>query len=259
MAEAETLSSGSRLADPIVRLALRHSVPIFLPAVPFGFLLGAAMASSEMPTWIAWLSNVTIFGGAAQLALVTTAGHASWWTAVATAIVINSRHIMYSAALTPRYQNQPRWFRWLGPFTLIDQVFALTSVRPELDQDQWRRYSMTCGTFFLTSWILVTSAGVLLGARVPTNWRLEMAIVVMFAGLIVMPLDKLAGVVAAAVGGLATVPFSQLPNRLGLLVGATLGIIAAFIVGEITDQREPGLAAVSSDSAASDDSETPSP
>lgn len=234
-------SKPSLLQDPAVRLALRQSPPLFIPAIPFGFLLGAAMTTSEMPTWIAWLSNITIFGGAAQLALVTSAGVASWWTAVATAIVINSRHIMYSAAVTPRYQNQPRWFRWIGPYMLIDQVFALVSVRDELDTEGFRRYSMTCGLFFGTSWTAVTTLGVALGARVPTDWRLEMAIAIMFAGLVVMPLAKLSSAVAAVVGGGATLLLLGLPNRLGLLAGAGVGMVAAYLTDEWVDSRKPAV------------------
>lgn len=223
--------------DPIVHLALRHSVPMFLPAIPFGFLLGATMTNSAMPTWIAWLGNFTIFGGAAQLALVTSAGVASWWTAVATAVVINSRHLMYSAALTPRFQNQPRWFRWIGAYFIIDQVFALTSVRDDLDKNQFRRYCMTCGVFFFSNWVLVTTLGVFVGTEIPASWRLEMAIAIMFAGLVAMPIVKASGVVAAGVGGGSALLLLGLPNRLGLLVAAAIGIAAAFITDEISESR----------------------
>lgn len=246
--------STSLLKDPSVQLGLRHSAPLFAPAIPFGFLLGAAMSNSELPTWVAWLSSITIFGGAAQLALVTTAGLASWWTAVATAVVINSRHIMYSAALTPRYQNQPRWFRWFGPYFVIDQVFALTSVRTDLDKDEFRRYSMTCGIFFGSCWLAVTTLGVFLGTEVPTSWRLEMAIAIMFAGLVAMPLAKLSGVVAALVGGGSTLFLLELPNRLGLLVGALIGMVAAFVTDELLESR--GVSAATPNSAAAEPSLT---
>lgn len=231
----------SVLKDPVVKRALRESFPLFIPAIPFGFILGAAMTRSELPTWIAWLSSITVFAGAAQLALVTSAGIASWWTTVATAVVINSRHIMYSAGLTPRFQNQPRWFRWIGPFFVIDQVFAMVSARTELDRRQFRVYTLTAGLFFFSSWLAVTTAGVLLGSAVPTNWKIEMAVAVMFAGLVAMPIQKLSAVVAAMAGAGASVIFLGLPNRLGLLVGAAAGITAAFITEEIIVARSPAV------------------
>lgn len=235
----DSLRPDSILKNPVCRRAIRESIPLFIPAIPFGFVLGAAMTRSELPTWIAWLSSITVFAGAAQLALVTSAGLASWWTAVATAVVINSRHIMYSAGLTPRFQNQPRWFRWIGPFFIIDQVFALAAARTELDRRQFRIYTMTAGLFFFSSWLAVTTAGVLLGSAVPTNWKIEMAVAVMFAGLVAMPIQKLSAVVAAAAGAGASMAFLDLPNRLGLLVGAAAGIMAAFVTDEIIDARTP--------------------
>jgi len=66
---------------------------------------------------------------------------------VATAAVINLRHLMYGGALSPRFRGQPRWFRLLGPYFLLDQVFALTSVRTELDDDDWRRYYLATSLF----------------------------------------------------------------------------------------------------------------
>lgn len=226
--------------DPIVWGAIRDSIPLFIPAIPFGFVLGTAMVRSELPTWVAWLSSVTVFAGAAQLALVTAAGVASWWTAVATAVVINSRHIMYSAGITPRYQNQPRWFRVIGPFFLIDQVFALTAIKTELDRRQFRRYSMAAGLFFFTSWLIVTTAGVLLGASVPDNLGLEMAVAVMFAGMIAMSIQRLSAVVAAAAGAATSVLLLGLPNRLGLLVGAAAGVGAAFVTDEVAASHDSG-------------------
>ncbi len=221
----------------MVRQALTEAFPLFIPAIPFGFILGAAMAKSALPVWVAWLSSVTVFAGAAQLAMVTAAGAAGWWTVVATAVVINSRHIMYSAGLTPRYQNQPRWFRWIGPFFIIDQVFALVAARSELSRRDFRIYQMTSGLLFFSLWLLVTTAGVLLGSAVPTNWHLEMAVAVMFVGLVVMPIEKLPAIVAAGAGAGASLLLLGLPNRLGLLVGAACGVAAAFVTDEIIEGR----------------------
>jgi predicted branched-subunit amino acid permease len=93
--------------------ALRAALPLFIPAIPFGLVVGVAITDSAMPTAVAWSTNVVIFAGAAQLATVSLAATATWLTLVATAAVINLRHVMYSAALSPRFNDQPRWFRWV--------------------------------------------------------------------------------------------------------------------------------------------------
>jgi len=174
--------------------------------------------------------NNLIFAGAAQLALVTLAGTVSWWTAVATAVVINSRHIMYSAALTPRFQGQPRWFRRLGPFIVIDQVFALVSARSELGRDQFRRYLLSSGLTFLTVWNLAVFAGVWLGSTVPKEWNLEFAVPVMFTGLVIMGIQRSSALTASVTGAGAAVLFLGLPNKTGLLVAAVIGVAAGYFV-----------------------------
>ncbi|MDF2731170.1 MAG: putative branched-chain amino acid export protein large subunit, partial [Acidimicrobiia bacterium] len=106
------------------------ALPLFVPAIPFGLVIGLAITESGMNPFVGWSGSWLIFGGAAQLTLVTLLGTGvAVAAAVGTALVVNARHLMYSAALAPTFQRQPRWFRWLGPYLLIDQLFALTTVR----------------------------------------------------------------------------------------------------------------------------------
>lgn len=231
-------SPTARHRDPIVRLALRHCIPLFVPAVPFALVLGLAITESAMPTGVAWSTNVFVFAGAAQLATVSLAATATWITLVATAAIINLRHVMYSAALAPRFGDQPRWFRWIGPFFLIDQLFALGIARPELSSDDWRRYYMTAGVFFFTSWNLLVTAGLVLGSAIPAEWRLDVAPAIMFAGLVVIGLANRPGIVAAVVGAGVCFATLEVPNNGGILIGAVSGVVAGYVADVATTRRE---------------------
>src|SRR5688572_22673733 len=90
------------------RMALADAVPMFLPALPFGFIVGVAMTQSGMPTWVAWLTSPLIFAGASQLGVITLAGNATLWGVIVAGLVINLRHVMYAAALAQPMQRQPR-------------------------------------------------------------------------------------------------------------------------------------------------------
>lgn len=107
--------------------------------------------------------------------LITLAGTASLWAAAAAALVVNARHVMYSAALAPTFRHQPRWFRWLGPYVLIDQVFALSSSHLDDDPARFRRYYLTAGLFFFGCWQAAVALGVVLGPVVPASWALDFA------------------------------------------------------------------------------------
>lgn len=214
---------------PISRRALADAWPLFVPAIPFALVLGLAMTESAMPLGVAWSTNVIVFAGAAQIATVTLAATATWATLVGTAAVINLRHVMYSGALAPRFGAQPRWFRWIGPYFLIDQVFALTSIRTDLDDDGWRRYYLTIAVFFLSTWCCVVTIGMFAGSAIPSSWRLEVAPPVMFAGLVVIALGNRPGVIAAATGALGCYATLGVPNNGGILVGAAAGVLAGYL------------------------------
>ncbi len=216
---------------------VRAAIPLFIPAIPFGLVLGVAITDSAMPTGIAWSTNLTVFAGAAQLATVSLAATATWLTLVATAAVINLRHVMYSAALSPRFNDQPRWFRWVGPFLLIDQLFALTSVRTKMPGPEWRRFYLSAGIFYFVSWITVVTLGLVVGSSIPTEWRLDVAPAIMFAGLVVLGLTNRPGIVAAVVGALVCLLALEVPNNGGILIGAVSGVVAGYLADVAATRR----------------------
>jgi predicted branched-subunit amino acid permease len=231
-----TSSRTDRRDDPIVGDALRSAIPLFVPAIPFALVLGVAITESAMPTAIGWSTNILVFAGAAQLATVSLAATATWFTLVATAGVINLRHVMYSAALSPRFGDQPRWFRWIGPFLLIDQLFALANARTELDAARWRRFYLTAGIFYFTSWITAVTIGLVVGSAIPTEWRLDVAPAIMFAGLVVLGLTNRPGIVAALTGAAVCFLALEVPNNGGILIGAVSGVLAGF-AADVVDAR----------------------
>ena len=214
-----------------MRRGIADALPLYVPAVPFALVIGLAIVESGLNPFAVWSGSWLIFGGAAQLTLVTLLGSgAAIVAAITAALVVNARHLMYSAAMAPVYQSQPAWFRWLGPYFLIDQMFALTSIRADEEPEVFRTYYLAAGATFWTLWQLTTALGVFLGPVVPQSWNLEFAIPLLFIGLIVLGIDKSSKAVAALVGAATTFLFADLPNRSGLLVGAVVGIVVGTIV-----------------------------
>ena len=214
----------------VARQGMIDALPLFVPAIPFGLVIGLAITESGMNPFVGWSGSWLIFGGAAQLTLVTLLGTGvAVAAAVGTALVVNARHLMYSAALAPTFQSQPRWFRWLGPYLLIDQLFALTTVRPPDEApESFRTYYLAAGATFWVLWLVVVAFGLLLGPVVPEAWNLEFAIPILFIGLLVLGIDHWPEMVAALVGAAVTYMAAGLPNRTGLLVGAFVGMVAGF-------------------------------
>ena len=211
----------------VVRRGFADALPLFVPAVPFAFVIGLVIVESGINPFVGWSSSWIIFGGAAQLTLLSLLGSgAAVVAAVTAALVVNARHLMYSAALAPTFQRQPRWMRWLGPYVLLDQLFALSVLRIDDDPKIWRTYYLAAGALFWTLWQITTAVGLFLGPVVPQAWNLEFAVPILFLGLIVIGIDKYPKLVAALVGAGVTYLTAGLPNRSALLVGALVGIAA---------------------------------
>jgi predicted branched-subunit amino acid permease len=209
----------------IARRAVLDALPLYVPAIPFALVIGLAVIESGLNPLLGWSSSPIIFGGAAQLTLITLLGSGTAvFAAITAALVVNARHLMYSAALAPIFQRQPRWFRWVGPYVMVDQLFALAMLRGDDDPDGFRTYYLAAGATFWVSWMVTTAVGLLLGPVVPREWNLAFAAPILFLGLLVLGIDKWPKGVAAAVAAAVTYATAGLPNRSGLLVGALVGI-----------------------------------
>lgn len=234
MTATPNCDTGHGLVD---RQALTDILPLAIPAIPFGFVVGLAVTESAMPQWVAWLTAPLIFAGAAQLAMVTLAGTASLWAVITAVLVINTRHVMYSAALAPTFRKQPRWMRWVGPFFMVDQTFALAALQTHRTPADFRRYYLTAALTLYAIWNVVVPLGMLVGPVVPESWRLDFAPPVMFAGLTLFAIKRIPAAAAAMVGGFVSLATVDLRDRLGIVVGAVAGVIAGAIAEQIVERR----------------------
>lgn len=237
-----------RLAVPLRRVgpydptAVRDMVPLCIPAIPFGLVVGLAISESAMPVAAGQSLSTVVFAGAAQLTAVTLAGVASWWAVVLAVAVINARHVMYSAALAPMFANQPLWMRLFAPVVLVDQQFALMTLYRSDDPRSMRRYYLTAGVGFWGMWQLATGLGILIGPAIPAGLRLGFAPAVMFTGLVVLSIRGSAVPIAAASAAIAGSVVSAagvgLRDRAGILVGAIVGVAVGTVVEWRGDRSE---------------------
>ena len=227
----------TRPSGGIVRQAVVDVIPLIIPAVPFGFVVGLAATESGMPLWVAWLTAPLFFAGAAQLAMITLAGSASLWAVITAVLVINTRHVMYSAALAPTFRAQPRWMRWVGPFFMVDQTFALAALQTHRSPADFRRYYLTVALTIYAVWNVVVPLGMLVGPIVPDSWRLDFAPPVMFAGLTLFAVNRVPAAVAAIVGGFVSLATVGLQDRLGIVVGALAGVVAGAVAEAVIERR----------------------
>ena len=150
-------------------------------------------------------------------------------------LVVNARHLLYSASLEPHLAGWSRAQRMAAAFLLADPVYALAIARFDRPEGAGPRpaqlgYYFAAGITCFVGWAALVSAGVLLGGFIPGWVPLELAIPLSFL-LLALPLIKdRPGLVAGVVGGIVALVAAPLPVGLGLMVGAIAGLAAGGLV-----------------------------
>ncbi len=210
--------------------------PLLVGVVPFGLAFGVAAGQSSIGGLLGYATSLIIFAGAAQLATVQLfdAGAAAA-VVIATALVINARHFMYSAALAPHFREFPTPWRLTLPYIMTDQAFAVSITRYEdvLEPGYKRRFYTGAGMAMWVAWQITTGIGTIAGATVPNSWSLDFAIPLVFLALLIPAVRTRPGLVAAVVGGAVAVIGVPIPYNLGLIIGALSGIAAGVIAEQV--------------------------
>lgn len=202
--------------------------PVMLGVVPFGLLVGLASAEAGYGVVGALGFSVIIYAGASQLAVISilsTTG--SIVVAITTALVINSRLVMYSAALAPQLRNEPFWLRALSSYCITDQAFGITMPRIRAGELTPQTKLPFLGGAIVVSWIAwqtTTVLGVVFGDFIPEWIPISFAVPLAFIGILRPNITDRPALVAALVAGFISVVGTGLPANAGLPLGAVCGI-----------------------------------
>ena len=110
----------------------RDSLPFIFVAGPFGLLFGVVASEAGLHLIETFTFSLSVFAGAAQFTAMTLMQeHAPTLIVLVSALAVNLRCAMYSAALTPHLGGAPMWKRALGAFFIVDQSYALSIVEFE--------------------------------------------------------------------------------------------------------------------------------
>lgn len=209
----------------------RDEAPLQLGVIPFGMLYGIGALAVGMPVWLAQLASMLVFAGAAQLVIVQMLGAAAGaLPTVLTAVLLNLRHMLYSASVAEHMRHLPRRWRVLLAYLLTDEAYAVAILRyarpagPGPDLRHW--YFLGCGLTLWGCWQLSTALGIAFGVRIPPEWDIDFAVPLTFIALLTLLVKERAGQAAALVAALAVLVLAALPYRLGLVLAIVLGLLA---------------------------------
>lgn len=213
---------------------VKQELPITLGVLPFGMIFGVIAVGAGIPPLLAQAMSFIVFAGSAQFIGAQLIGLATPTAVVlVTTLVVNARHLLYSASVAPYLQPLSPLWRSVLAYLLTDEAYAVTILHFERgtgDRRTQHWFLLGAGLTLWSAWQASTALGVFLGAQVPSTWALDFTLALTFIGLIIPALSRRADVVAAIVAGFVSLLASSLPYQLGLLGAALSGIFAALIV-----------------------------
>jgi 4-azaleucine resistance transporter AzlC len=229
----ESLASSRR------RLVL-DGLGIAVSALGFGFVYGLAAREAGFSPLEVFAMSTIVFAGAAQFAAVgyVTSGLA-WPIIFLLTLLLNARHLLYSAALSPWLREVPFWRRAVMAHLLTDEAFALTIAHfQRVGRTDERGFWMAAVISTFIPWNIATFAGSVLGGQIPDPNRLGIdiifpaAMIGLAVGLVTGRRELVAAVVGAGVGVIAA-----------LLTSPSIGIVAGGLVGPAVGLLLPARAA----------------
>jgi 4-azaleucine resistance transporter AzlC len=216
---------------------VRDLLPILLGVLPFGLIYGIAAVKAGIPPLQAFLMSSIVFSGSAQFAATQLIANGALASVVIFSIlVVNLRHVMYSATISPHFKNLSiRWKSFLA-YLLTDEAFAMTITRftaePDMPHKGW--YFFGAGLSLWVTWQAATAVGVFAGGQIPASWSLDFTIALTFLALSIPSIRDRSTATAAAVGGISAVLLRGMPFQLGLVTAALLGIAVGYGVDRWT-------------------------
>lgn len=213
------------------REGFRAFLPLSVGLVPWALVTGVAMRSTGLSVLESLGMNLVVFAGTAQLGtLPLIASGAPLWLIMVTALVLNLRFVIFSAALAPAFEGVPLRQRVLSGYLLVDGVFAVGAERMNACADRdWRMgFFLAPSVYAWALWQVFVACGVFGADVLPRNWSLEFMATIALITLLVPIATSRPMLLAALVGGAATVALRGVPLKLGMIAGILLGIGAGF-------------------------------
>lgn len=219
----------------------KSAIPLIIGAIPFGILFGTLAPTSGLSAMATIAMSMFVFAGSAQfIVLALIAAQAPLEIILLTTFVVNLRHLLYATALAEYVKHLPLWLRALLAFGLTDETFANMSQRYQNKDISYAHYfylGSMCS--FYCTWLLATIIGLLLGNLIPdmSSWGLEFAMSVTFIGMVVPYMNSKAMFSAITCAAISSLTFSHLPNKLGLIISALIGVLAGLAVLQLSKKE----------------------
>ena len=212
--------------------------PIMLSLIPLSLVLGAQAIQKGMRVGeISSLAALNFAGGSEFVAVNLWTSPPHLLLIALMTLLVNSRHLLMGAALTPYLKGIPKRKVLLALFFMTDESWAmgLTEAKKSsrLTFNYWYYLGVSFGLYMV--WILGTTAGAIIGPLIGdvTDYGFDMAFVAVFFALLKGMWKGIKAAVPWLVSLLVAIgAYLLLPGAWYVLCGALAGLLTAFIMVE---------------------------
>lgn len=212
-------------------LGIRDELPILVGVFPFGMIYSILAHQAGLSSLETQAMSLILFAGSSQLMLVQLAGlKAPIPVMIATGLIINLRHILYSASLAPFTKSLSVTWKVILSYLLTDEAYAVTIshfTKTKKPSKHW--YFLGAGLALWCSWQFSTWCGLLLGTQIPSSWSLDFSLALTFIALLIPMISDRPSVIATITASIIALLTVSFPNRLGLIIATLAGIIAGVL------------------------------
>lgn len=220
-------------------LGAKSAWPVVMGYGPIGFALGVLAVQAGLTPAETGAMSLLVYAGASQFIAVGMIGADAGLPAIAaTTFLVNIRHVLMSAALSPFFRGVRRPLLAGLAFLITDESFAVSSTvfadRGEGDASYFAGLSLTS----YVSWFLATLLGALVGGilQAPAAIGLDFALTAMFIGLLAGNLRSRAAVGVALAAGIIAVTTTSALGRWSVMAAAMAAATAGVLLEPWTNR-----------------------
>lgn len=219
---------------------IKDAVPIALGYLPIGFAFGILAVQQGMAVSEIFIMSLIVYAGSAQfIGAAMLASGAAPLSIVSTTLLVNLRHLLMSASLSPYLKHFSSKAQSLIAIGITDETFTVSSnhVRREMVSP---KYFAGLHITSQSSWIASTVLGGLLGSLIPDPGRygINFALSAMFIGLlVVMTKHKKDVLVALCAGGISLVLAMGMDGNWNVILAAILAATIGVVVERWTQKQ----------------------
>jgi 4-azaleucine resistance transporter AzlC len=216
---------------------IKDCVPTLLGYLSIGFAAGVVGHTSGLSVLEITLMSILIYAGSAQFIIAgMVANHGSIAAIVFTVFIVNLRHLLLSAALSPYFRHLTTLKTVMIGSLLTDETFGVSINKASNQTSLSEKWMNGLNVTAYLNWIFATMAGAFFGQWItnPEKFGLDFALSAMFIGLLVLQLigrKKLARdlivVISAVVFvvGISMVTSGSVAVIIATIGAATIGVL----------------------------------